>query len=90
MSSGVQSKSQIAVESSLIRKDEEGLSQFSAVRYCNHCGHSMRDPRSFIVEYWRAEQTVYFCWCYSCGHRWELAEVTKITMLELDDGGEDL
>lgn len=79
-----------AAKSLLAFAGEGGLPEFSSVKFCNRCGHSMQDRRSFIVEFWRADQTVYFCWCHACGYRWELAEVTKITTTELEDRGQDL
>ncbi len=78
--------SECPAPSSLIHPDEGELSQyFTRVQFCNFCGNSMLDPRSFIVEYWRSEQTVYFCWCHSCHNRWEVAEVTRITMIEPEE-----
>ncbi|OMP65722.1 hypothetical protein [Domibacillus epiphyticus] len=77
-----------AVDSSLIRNGEGGASWASPVHFCNRCGHSMIDPRSFIVEYWSSEQSVYFCWCHSCGFRWELTEMKNITAMELEEGEE--
>ncbi|PLR79536.1 hypothetical protein CVD25_21805 [Bacillus canaveralius] len=76
------------VEPFLIPSEEEGASPFSMIHFCNQCGHSMKDLRSFILEYWRSDQTVYFCWCHSCGHRWELVEIKTITTMELDEEDE--
>ncbi|OLN21524.1 hypothetical protein BTO30_14440 [Domibacillus antri] len=89
MSNHVQVQKVLAADSSLVQKDEGGAPWSSSVHFCNHCGHSMKDPRSFIVEYWRAEQSVYFCWCHACGYRWELAEMKQITTMELEEGEED-
>jgi hypothetical protein len=77
------------VDSSLIQKGEGGATFAPTIQYCNHCGQSMSDPRSLIVEYWRSEQTVYFCWCHSCGHRWELAEIKQVTTMELEENDKD-
>jgi hypothetical protein len=89
MSNQLRNQRDRAVGSALILSDEENR-KLSTVGYCNYCGHSMSDSRSFVVEYWRSDQTVYYCWCHSCGQRWEMAEVTKITMMELENGDEDL
>lgn len=68
---------------------EEEAPLCSSVQYCSRCGHSMKDPRSFILEYWRADQTVYYCWCHACGHRWELVDIVQITAMELVEDDED-
>jgi hypothetical protein len=68
---------------------EEEAPLCSSVQYCNKCGHSMKDPRSFILEYWKADQTVYFCWCHACGHCWELLEVTTFSATEMGEGEDD-
>jgi DNA-directed RNA polymerase subunit M/transcription elongation factor TFIIS len=73
------------VDASLIQKDERGDTFAPTVQFCSHCGQSMSDPCSFIVEYWRSEQTIYFCWCRSCGTVWELAEIKQFTTMELEE-----
>jgi hypothetical protein len=85
MANTVQGKGKTPADSSLIQKDEGGTKFAPTVQFCNNCGQSMSDPRSFIVEYWRSEQTVYFCWCHSCGNIWELAEIKAITTMELEE-----
>lgn len=74
----------LAVKPFHFATEEEGP-HFSSVQYCNQCGHSMKDPRSFILEYWKADQTVYFCWCHACGHRWELVDIALITTMEPEE-----
>ncbi|PFP30531.1 hypothetical protein COJ96_04770 [Bacillus sp. AFS073361] len=73
------------VDSSLIQKGERDTTFAPTVNYCSHCGQSMSDSRSFITEYWRSEQNVYFCWCHSCGYLWESAEVKQLTTMELEE-----
>ncbi|OES44716.1 hypothetical protein [Domibacillus iocasae] len=88
MAHTLRGKDILPVDSSPAQAGEGGAAFAPTVHYCNHCGESMNNPRSFIVEYWRSEQTVYFCWCHSCGHRWELTEIKQVTTMELDEDDE--
>ena len=88
MAHTLRGKDKLPVDSSPIQLGEGGIAFEPTVHYCNHCGESMSNPRSFIVEYWRSEQTVYFCWCHSCGYRWELTEIKQVTTMELDEDDE--
>jgi hypothetical protein len=58
--------------------------QKAALGFCNGCGNPMNDPKSIIIEYWSADNTVYFCWCHVCKWRGEVVEVKRIVTTETD------
>lgn len=41
-------------------------------QFCSSCGQSLNDVRSLVVEYWRAEETLFACWCNHCDATYEV------------------
>ncbi len=54
----------------------------SRLLYCPNCASSLKEPGSFINEYWASDNTVYFCWCSNCGFRCEVTEVSRVVATE--------
>jgi hypothetical protein len=55
-------------------------------RFCPMCGHSIDKTDSIIVEYWKAEESIYFSWCSKCTWKGEIKTVTRISTTELAEG----
>lgn len=36
------------------------------VRFCPVCGDGLDNPQGFVVEYWKAEDRMFLCWCARC------------------------
>jgi hypothetical protein len=53
------------------------------IKYCPCCGESLLNPKSLLNEFWIANDTAYFCWCYNCSWQGEIVEVQRITAPEL-------
>ncbi|MCL6598130.1 MAG: hypothetical protein K6T81_05255 [Alicyclobacillus macrosporangiidus] len=58
-----------------------------AVRYCPHCGASLQDPYSLVVEYWQAEWTIYLSYCSACKWHGEIIDQIRAVIAELDEEG---
>lgn len=53
--------------------------------FCPVCGHDLQDPRSLTVGYWRAEQTLFACWCAHCDSRCEVTSSDLVITTEPAD-----
>jgi hypothetical protein len=54
------------------------------VAYCPRCGSSLAGSDSFVQELWVASETVYHCWCRSCGFTWNLTRVERVVTHEAE------
>jgi hypothetical protein len=50
--------------------------------FCPRCGGQLEDPRSFVQEYWVADETIYRCWCRRCAFGWDLKVVERVVSHE--------
>ena len=55
---------------------DAALHLIAAPRFCPDCAAEMFD-HGLVVEFWRAEQTVFHCWCASCGFAGEICRVNR-------------
>ncbi|GAE27596.1 MULTISPECIES: hypothetical protein [Halalkalibacter] len=56
------------------------------VKYCPHCGKSLAHKSfSFLNEYWKVDETVYFFWCAECDWQGEVKELKRFVAQELED-----
>lgn len=52
-------------------------------RFCPNCGHSLiENLHGFFSEYWRAEDRVYFTWCWECEWTGEIVKVDQVFITE--------
>jgi hypothetical protein len=48
-----------------------------APRHCPACGAAVSDLAGLVVEYWRAEDRVFSCWCRACGWTGEVVPLVR-------------
>lgn len=68
----------------------ESDTNWGEVRYCPGCGHTLQDARSLLNEFWVAEETVYFCWCFTCSWSGEIKKITRVVISEQAEEGATL
>lgn len=69
-----------------VRREPANPDYVPQASFCPFCGNSLRRAESFIVEYWRSDQSVYFCWCDRCKRKSEVTAVNRIITSELEEG----
>jgi hypothetical protein len=48
-----------------------------APRHCPRCGAAIAGPGGLVVEYWAAEDRVFYCWCRSCDWTGTVVQVDR-------------
>ena len=48
-----------------------------APRHCPRCGAAITGPNGLVVEYWAAEDRVFYCWCRSCDWTGTVVQVDR-------------
>ena len=52
-------------------------------RHCPMCGASLlEDMHGMSVEYWRADERVFFTWCWSCEWTGEIVKIDRVVTSE--------
>jgi hypothetical protein len=59
------------------------LHRIAAPRHCPDCAAPVFE-RGLVVEYWRAEQTVYHCWCSACGFAGDIVRINRYVGYETE------
>jgi hypothetical protein len=48
-----------------------------APRHCPRCGAPIAGPGGLVVEYWAAEDRVFYCWCRACDWTGTVVQVDR-------------
>ena len=48
-----------------------------APRHCPRCGATIAGPGGLVVEWWAAEDRVFYCWCRSCDWTGTVVQVDR-------------
>lgn len=64
---------------------EKPKSYVPDIFFCPYCGSSIKENKSFVLEYWNSDQNVFFCWCHSCHWRGEIVRINQIKATEIDE-----
>jgi hypothetical protein len=48
-----------------------------APRHCPRCGAAIAGPDGLVVEYWAADDRVFYCWCRSCDWTGTVVQVDR-------------
>lgn len=48
-----------------------------APRHCPRCGAAITGPNGLVVEYWAADDRVFYCWCRSCDWTGTVVQVDR-------------
>jgi len=48
-----------------------------APRHCPRCGAPISGPTGLVVEYWVAEDRVFYCWCRACDWTGTIVQVER-------------
>jgi hypothetical protein len=48
-----------------------------APRHCPRCGAPVAGSGGLVVEYWVADDRVFYCWCRSCDWTWTIVQVQR-------------
>jgi hypothetical protein len=48
-----------------------------APRHCPRCGSAIAGPAGLVVEYWAADDRVFYCWCGSCDWTGTVVQVDR-------------
>lgn len=55
--------------------------------HCPRCT-ALFSTNGFSSAFWRAEETVYFSWCHSCGWLGDIIEITSLVSYERTELGQ--
>jgi hypothetical protein len=53
-------------------------------RHCPQCADSLIDGHGLVVEYWSADQRIFYCWCGGCDWLGEVIRVHRTIGHEMD------
>ena len=48
-----------------------------APRHCPRCGAAITGPAGLVVEWWAADDRVFYCWCRSCDWTGTVVQVDR-------------
>ncbi|HZD02563.1 MAG TPA: hypothetical protein VFA46_20965 [Actinomycetes bacterium] len=48
-----------------------------APRHCPRCGGPLSGPAGLVVEYWAADDRVFYCWCRACDWTGTVVQVDR-------------
>jgi hypothetical protein len=48
-----------------------------APRHCPRCGAAITGPNGLVVEYWAADDRIFYCWCRSCDWTGTVVQVDR-------------
>jgi hypothetical protein len=51
--------------------------RLDAPRHCPRCGAPITGPAGLVVEYWAADDRVFYCWCRSCDWTGTVVQVDR-------------
>jgi len=54
-------------------------------RYCPSCANDLSGEGGLVVEYWNAENRVFYTWCDHCGFSGEIVRVYRMVGYEAAD-----
>lgn len=55
------------------------------LRYCPGCGEELSGARSFLQEYWVANETRFLVWCHACHGTWTVVPTERYVGTEASD-----
>ncbi|WP_067929384.1 hypothetical protein [Alicyclobacillus shizuokensis] len=56
-----------------------------AAAWCPACGRPLTDKQSLVVEYWRADEVIYDCYCSKCEWNGEIVVGPRVVIAEYAD-----
>lgn len=52
------------------------------VRFCPVCGTDLAAERSFVQEFWVADETRFLTWCHGCSQMCTVTESDRVVLSE--------